>query len=117
MSNSSSLKVLSTSAGVDLNNISNWLHLVHKYNESSSILWTHFSGSAGIKKDFVLVSDFDIEKSVHNNLGKVEAVLVAVMDEVESSGINKIRLKYWRFITVAIKIIDVALRDDLDLDI
>ncbi|CAJ0847689.1 6849_t:CDS:2 [Entrophospora sp. SA101] len=85
MSNSSSLKVLSTSAGVDLNNISNWLHLVHKYNESSSILWTHFSGSAGIKKDFVLVSDFDIEKSVHNNLGKVGAVLVAFMDEVESS--------------------------------
>nr|CAG8634729.1 4679_t:CDS:2 [Entrophospora candida] len=56
----------STSAGVDLNNISNWLHL------------------AGIKKDFVLVSDFDIKKSVHSNLGKVEAVLVVFMDEVES---------------------------------
>ncbi|CAJ0751663.1 4232_t:CDS:2, partial [Entrophospora sp. SA101] len=40
-------------------------------------------------------------KSVHNNLGKVGAVLVAFMDEVES-----------RFITVTIKIIDVALRDE-----
>ncbi|CAJ0859142.1 10029_t:CDS:2 [Entrophospora sp. SA101] len=39
---------------------------------------------AGIKKDFVLASDFDIKKSVHSNLGKVEAVLVVFMDEVES---------------------------------
>ncbi|CAH1765620.1 8037_t:CDS:2 [Entrophospora sp. SA101] len=70
MSNSSSLKVLSTSA-------------VDQYR-GACLIDDECNHVAGIKKDFVLVSDFDIEKSVHNNLGKVGAVLVAFMDEVES---------------------------------